>query len=66
VASIKVTLKFPGFFYGGETWSLTLRESHWLKVLEKRVLREPFGSKREDESGGRRIMHNADVHDLYV
>jgi len=39
-------------FYGGETWSLKLRESHWLKVLENWVLRKQFGSKREDESGG--------------
>jgi hypothetical protein len=32
--------------YGCETWSLTLREEHKLRVLEKRVLRRIFGPKR--------------------
>lgn len=65
-ASIKVTLKFPVVFYGGETWSLTLSESHWLEVLENWVLRKPFGSTREDETGGCRKMHNADIYNLQV
>jgi hypothetical protein len=29
--------------YGCETWSLTLREEHRLRVFEKRVLRRIFG-----------------------
>jgi hypothetical protein len=29
--------------YGYETWSLTLREEHRLKVFENRVLRRIFG-----------------------
>jgi hypothetical protein len=29
--------------YGCETWSLTLEEEHWLKVLENRVLRNILG-----------------------
>jgi hypothetical protein len=33
--------------YGCETWSLTLREEHRLRVFENRVLRRIFGPKRE-------------------
>jgi hypothetical protein len=61
-ASIKVTLKIYCCFYGFETWSLTLRELYWLKVLENMVLRKPFGSKREDESGGCRKIYDVDLH----
>jgi hypothetical protein len=33
--------------YGCETWSLTLREEHRLRVFENRVLRRIFEPKRE-------------------
>jgi hypothetical protein len=32
--------------YGCETWSLTKREEHKLRVFENRVLRRIFGPKR--------------------
>jgi hypothetical protein len=32
----------PVVLYGCETWSLTLREEHRLRVLENRVLRRIF------------------------
>jgi hypothetical protein len=38
----------PVVLYGCETWSLTLREEYRLKVLENRVLRRIFGSKRDE------------------
>jgi hypothetical protein len=38
--------------YGYETVSLTLRENHKLKVFEKRVLRQMFRLKRDEEIGG--------------
>jgi hypothetical protein len=42
--------------YGCETWSLTLREEHRLRVFENRVLRRIFGPKRRDEvTGGYRM-----------
>jgi hypothetical protein len=34
--------------YGCETWSLTLREEHRLKVFENRVLNRIFGPKRDE------------------
>jgi hypothetical protein len=44
----------PVVLYGCETWSLTLREEHRLRVFEKRVLRRIFGSKRDEVMGDRR------------
>jgi hypothetical protein len=38
--------------YGCETWSLTLREEHRLRVFENKVLRRIFGPKREELMGG--------------
>jgi hypothetical protein len=38
--------------YGGETWSLILREEHRLRVFENRVLRRIFGPKRDKVTGG--------------
>jgi hypothetical protein len=35
--------------YECETWSLTLREEHRLRVFENRVLRRIFGPKREED-----------------
>jgi hypothetical protein len=35
--------------YGCETWSLTFRDEHRLRVLENRVLRKIFGPKREED-----------------
>jgi hypothetical protein len=40
------TIILPVVLYGWETWSLTLREEHRLRVFENRVLRRIFGPKR--------------------
>ena len=37
--------------HGCETWSLTLREEHRLRVSENRVLRKIFGPKRDEVTG---------------
>jgi hypothetical protein len=37
--------------YGCETWSLTLREEHRLRVFENTVLRRIFGPKRDEVTG---------------
>jgi hypothetical protein len=44
--------------YGCETWFITLREEHRLKMFENRVLRRIFGPKREEVEGGWRRLHN--------
>jgi hypothetical protein len=38
--------------YGCETWSLTLREGHRLRVFENRVPRKLFGPKRDEVTYG--------------
>jgi len=43
------TVILPFVLYGCETWSLTLREEHRLRVFENRVLRRICGSKREED-----------------
>jgi hypothetical protein len=42
------TVILPVVLYEYETWSLTLREEHRLRVFESRVLRI-FGAKREED-----------------
>jgi hypothetical protein len=46
--------------YGCETWSVTLREEHRLRVFENRVLRRIFGPKRDEvtEVGENCIMRS--------
>ena len=36
----------PVVLYGCETWSLTLREEHRLRVFENKVLRKIFGLRK--------------------
>jgi hypothetical protein len=38
--------------YGCETWSLTLREEHKMRLFEKRMSRKTFGLKRAEVMGG--------------
>jgi hypothetical protein len=52
--------------YGCETWSLTLREEHRLRVFEKSVLRRMFGPKRDEVMGEWRKLHNGELHNLYT
>ena len=45
------TINFLVDLYGCETWSLTLREAHRLRVFENRVLRKIFETKRDVVTG---------------
>jgi hypothetical protein len=49
---------FPVALYGCESWSLTLREEHRLRVL-RRIL------KRDEAIRGWRKLHNEELHNLY-
>ena len=55
----------PVVLYGCETWSLTLREEHGLRVFQNRVLRRIFGPKRDGVTGEWRKLHNEELNDLY-
>ena len=54
----------PVVLYGCETWSLTLREKHRLRVFENRVLRI-FGTRRDGVTSEWRKLHNEELNDLY-
>jgi hypothetical protein len=54
-----------GLNNGCETWSLTLRKEHRLRVFENRVLRRIFGPERDEMTGEWRKLHNEELRDLY-
>jgi hypothetical protein len=60
------TIILPVVLYGFETWSLTLREEHRLRVFENRVLRRIFGPKRDEVTGEWRKLHTKELYDLYT
>jgi hypothetical protein len=55
----------PVVLYGCETWSLTVREEHKLRVFENRVLSIIFGPKRDGVMRGWKKLYNKKLHDLY-
>ncbi|KAJ4451051.1 hypothetical protein ANN_02487 [Periplaneta americana] len=58
------TVILPVVLYGCETWTLTLREEHRLRVFENKVLRKIFGAKRDEVTGEWRKLHNTELHAL--
>jgi hypothetical protein len=52
--------------HGCETWSLTLREEHRLRIFDNRMLRRIFEPKREEMVGGWRGLHNGELCNLYA
>jgi hypothetical protein len=59
------TIILPVVLYGRETWFLTLRDEHKLRVFENRVLRRIFGPKRDEVTGEWRKLHSEELHKLY-
>jgi len=58
------TIILPLVLYGCETWSLTLREEHRLRVFENRLLRR-IRPKRDEVTGEWREVHNEELNILY-
>ena len=54
----------PVVLYGCETWSLTLREEHRLRMFENWVLRI-FGPRRDEVTREWRKLHNEKLNELY-
>jgi len=50
---------------GWQTWSLTIREKHRLRVFENRVLRRMFGPKREEVTRDWRKLYNEELNDMH-
>ena len=48
-----------------ETWYLTLRDEHRLRVFENKVLSKIFGAMRDEIAGEWRKLYNAELHALY-
>jgi hypothetical protein len=65
VVSTYKTIFFPVVLYGWETWFLTLRVEHRLRVFESRVLRRIFGLKKDEVAGSWRKLHKEELHNLY-
>jgi hypothetical protein len=63
--NIYKTIILPVVLYGCETWSLTLREEHRLRVSENRVLKRIFRPKRDEVTGEWRKLHIEELHNLY-
>jgi len=59
------TIILPVVSYGCETWLLTLREEHRLRVFENRVLRRIFGPKKDEVIGEWKKLHNEELNNLY-
>ena len=59
------TIILPVVLYGCETWSLTLREEHRLRVFENKVIRKIFGAKRDGITREWRKLHNSELYALY-
>ncbi|KAJ4428733.1 hypothetical protein ANN_25726 [Periplaneta americana] len=59
------TVILPVVLYGCETWTLTLREEHRLRVFENKVLMKIFGAKQDEVTGEWRKLHNTELHALY-
>ena len=55
----------PVVLYGCDTWSLNLREERRLRVLENRMLRRIFGSRRDEVTGEWRKLRIEELNDLY-
>jgi hypothetical protein len=55
----------PVVLYVCETWSLTSREEHRVRVFENRVLRVIFGPKRDKIIGEWRKLHKEKLNDQY-
>jgi hypothetical protein len=60
------TTILPVVLCGCDSWCLTLREEHRLRVFENRVLRRMFGPKRDEVMGEWRKLHSGEIHNLYL
>jgi hypothetical protein len=58
ILTISKTIILPVVLYGCETWSLTFRKEHRLRVFENRVL-------RDEVTGEWRKLHIEELRDFY-
>ena len=58
------TIIFHVGSYGCETWSVTLREEHRLRVIENKIPRKVSGPERDEGIGEQKGLHN-ELYDVY-
>jgi hypothetical protein len=56
------TIILPVVWYGCETWSLTWRKKHRLKLFENMVLRRIFGPRRDEVTREWRKLHKEEIN----
>jgi hypothetical protein len=59
------TVIVPVVLCGCETWYVTFREGHRLRVFGNRVLRGIFGPKGDEVTGEWRKLHSGELRNLY-
>jgi hypothetical protein len=59
------TVILPVVLCGCETWSLTLREEHKLRVFKNGVLRKIFRPKKGEVTREWKRLHNEELYALY-
>jgi hypothetical protein len=59
------TTILPVVLYGCETWSLTIREEHRLRVFENRVMNRIFGPNRDEVTGQCTKLYSGELHNSY-
>jgi len=65
VVTEQITIILPVVLCGYVTWSLKFRERLWLRLVENRVWRRIFRSKRDELTGKWRKLHNEELNVLY-
>jgi hypothetical protein len=69
VCSVKIRINkttiLPVVLYGCETWSLTFREKHRLRVFKNTVQRRIFELKLDKVKGDWRKLHNEELYNSY-
>jgi hypothetical protein len=67
--NIKITthmsIIFPAVLYGCKPWNVTLSIEYRLQMLENRVLRKIFGTKRDGITKDWMRWHSEEFHDLH-
>jgi len=58
------TVILPVVFCGFETWFLTLKQRHRLRMFKDRILWKLLGPKGDGTIRDWRVLHNEELHDL--
>jgi hypothetical protein len=64
IFKVYITTVLPLVLHGCDTWPLTPKEQHILRVSENRVLRIKFGPEREEVAGSWRRLHSEERRKL--